>query len=1414
MLSLLGFLAFITLILGPIGFFLSVGVRPRLSELERARAKPDQQSLQKIAELEERLRRLERSLGGAESPPGLASTPEELPKETPAPTVDTAAALTAVSVALAPAAPSEAVASEPVDRTSTARPIWAEEPPAPPSTPVHVAEPALPDVPLAQDAQPMPSPLPAQPEAITEPEAVAEPEAIAEPVAATIHDDSDAEQVQASAAAAPPPPPPPLKPGARLRNLEEAIGTRWTVWVGGLALALGAILLVRLSIERGVFGPPVRIALGFLLAAVLVGAGEFLRRRDILPIGDARAAYIPGMLTASGTIAAFGTVYAAYALYQFIGPTAAFLALGAIAVGCMVAAALHGPTLAGLGLAGSLVTPLLVQSTDPSPWPLVTFIGVVSATAHALSWLRKWAWLSPVAAVGAAVWAVLLLSGGGHAYYQATIAHLIVQTALAAAFMAVLPSWSVRDEDAQPLRSAEIVLAAAGVLTILALLQGSIAGHFGASWLLGAAIVAVILALTAARTAAVASAIAVAGVVVLAAMILWPPLVAVDGIRFDRIFLVLLRPGDPVRYALLSACGCLGIATLAAGRLLRAGNLPFTTAASYAAAAALTPLVGLAITYLRLAQGEASLPLTASALLLAAAFAGGAWLFLKSRATRPGSAHRIGLGALASSAIAAAAFALVFALDGGMLTVAFALAAVGTAFVAVRLDLAALRWCVAALGILVGARLAWDPRIVGSALSTVPIFNWLLFGYGIPALSFVIAGRVMRTRGDDTPVRIADALGLLFAAFLVFFEIRHAMNGGDPFVRSSSLVEQGLLAVASFGFGIVLTRLDASRSNVVFRFASLAAGAIGMALAVIGLGLHWNPLLTGETVEGGTILNALLLCYLLPGLLAGLLAIFARRTRPVWYWSSAGTVSLAFCIGYLIMQTRVLFHGPAIGRELGASLAELGLDTVICLVVAAGIGWGLDRAASSFRQSALIAVGGLAAIIGVLGLGLAYNPLLHFEPVPGGAIFNTLIVGYLLPALAAWLLARTVARVWPLYQQAIAAAAFMLGLAYLLLEVRLLFRGPVISFDRGASLAELGVHTTICLAIATGMAVMLGPRATSLLNALCAVVLTLAGLLFIGGPGFGYNPLLHVEPVAGGAIFNALIPGYVLPAVATAVLALVVRSLRPLYGGIAGAVAAALALAYLMLEVRVLFHGTSISIVYGADVAELGIHTAILILVAIALIHAARMRHSQHLLRGAMVFGALALVVGTLGLGIIANPLFTGAAVGGNAVFNSLLVGYGLTAALAFVLALEASRRHDLRPPSAFRVAASIAAIVTLFVFVTLETRRMFQGDNIWFRLSTSEEEWYAYSAVWLVLGIALLAYGLWRRSITVRLASALFVLASVVKVFLFDLAGLEGILRATSFIGLGIALIGIGLAYQKLVFADRGGGANHELPR
>jgi uncharacterized membrane protein len=86
----------------------------------------------------------------------------------------------------------------------------------------------------------------------------------------------------------------------------------------------------------------------------------------------------------------------------------------------------------------------------------------------------------------------------------------------------------------------------------------------------------------------------------------------------------------------------------------------------------------------------------------------------------------------------------------------------------------------------------------------------------------------------------------------------------------------------------------------------------------------------------------------------------------------------------------------------------------------------------------------------------------------------------------------------------------------------------------------------------------------------------------------------------------------------------------------------------------------------------------------------------------------------------------------------------------------------------------------------------------------SSASEIYAYSGVWLLLGVGMLAYGLLRNSLEARVASALVVLLAVAKVFLFDLAGLEGAQRAASFIVLGAVLIGIGLVYQKLEFATR----------
>ena len=166
---------------------------------------------------------------------------------------------------------------------------------------------------------------------------------------------------------------------AQSAGLEEMLGAHWAVYAGGLAMALGGVFLVRYSIEAGLIGPRMRIFLGALLAAGLIALGEYFRRKEPkLDLANLPDAHIPSVLTAAGTIVAFGTCFAAYAVYGFMEGATAFVLLGAIGLATMLAAALHGPALAGLGLAGSYVTPLLIASHSPEPWPVVVYLTAVA----------------------------------------------------------------------------------------------------------------------------------------------------------------------------------------------------------------------------------------------------------------------------------------------------------------------------------------------------------------------------------------------------------------------------------------------------------------------------------------------------------------------------------------------------------------------------------------------------------------------------------------------------------------------------------------------------------------------------------------------------------------------------------------------------------------------------------------------------------------------------------------------------------------------------------------------------------------------------------------------------------------------------------------------------------------------------
>lgn len=745
------------------------------------------------------------------------------------------------------------------------------------------------------------------------------------------------------------------KPGPVSGGLEERLGTRWTVLVGGLAFAIGAILIVRHSIEQGWFGPGARIFFGALLASALIGSGEWARRHaSTFGLNAVPSAHIPSVLTAAGTVAAFATTYAAHALYGFIGPGAAFVLLGIIGVATMLAAALHGPALAGLGLVGSFVAPALVTSNTPNPWPLVMYLAIVAASAYLLARTRHWLWLAATAVGGVAIWGLLLLpsaaSGPTHEQW-AIAAHAVLQLMLAAGFLAIEPHAGRSDEDAHPDWIASAALTVLSLLTIAVMAATGVAFE---GWLPMTFAAIAVLSATAWMSPRAASASVLAGLVAIAAIILWPNLNA--PLWTDYATMPQWKPLDVpagVSSFLSWAAMLSGAAAVAAAaRLYRGRTLPATTAAFYALAATAPPLIALTLTYLRVTQFDHSVRFAVFGTVLAAIYAFVAEQFERTEAPDKPIAPRTGTGALASAAIAAFAFALVVSLDRGYLTVAVALAALGTAYLAALKNIPLLRWAVVALGVIVLGRVAWDPAIMGEHVGTWPIFNWLLLGYGVPAAAFALAANVLRTRADDLAVRLMESLAVLFLGLLAFFQIRHFMNGGNPLADVSGHVEQGLMAFVALGLSYVMTRLHVRRASVVFDAASMIFGGLAVLTAVLGLLLAQNPALTGEAVGGRILFSTLLLAYFLPGIMALFVARHARFTRPAWYATAAGVLAIVLIISYVTLEVRHTFQGANIDLALPTSDAELWAYSAAWLMLGiAFLAYGIWRGSREARYA-------------------------------------------------------------------------------------------------------------------------------------------------------------------------------------------------------------------------------------------------------------------------------------------------------------------------------------------------------------------------------------------------------------------------------------------------------------------------------
>jgi uncharacterized membrane protein len=803
------------------------------------------------------------------------------------------------------------------------------------------------------------------------------------PIAPEPRDHATAEPAESEARAPqsqPQPEPVAPTPAAPGPSLEERFGTQWVVWAGGIAVAFGGFFLLRYSIEQGWFGPGIRVFLGALLAVSLVAAGEWARRKELLTgITGIASAHIPSILTAAGTTIAYADIWAAYELYKFLSPAVAFVLLGVVALATLAAALLHGPALAGLGLVGAYVTPIVVSTGQPNYWALYVYLAVVSAAALALARARLWRWLAITAVAFGVLWTLPGLNDYRVDWLTPHNFHVVAGFVLVAI---LLVSGLLLGPEAEPGKiepESSASLAAylfASAIVVLA------SAHDPLALLTFALLVAVTLAISWRAEAAVV-AVPAAALLTLIVFADWAlqfnfhNLVAPSGLTAPAI-------PDPPRvdvtwHLVLGAvfAGMFGVVGFRAQGRSQAAIIPMVWSAS----AVFAPIAILIALYYRIANFDRSIPFAGLALLLAALSAV-ATETLGKRTPRPGSA---GSGAIFAAGTAAAlSLALTMALEKGWLTIALALMVPGVAWVSLQRPLPALRVLAGILVGLVLARIAWEPRIVGTVVQTTPILNWILYGYGVPTVAFWLAGHLLRRRADDGPARMCDAAALLFGVLLVFLEIRHYVTGGDIYRVSSTLTEIALQVSAGLAITIGLEWLRQRTMSVIHDVGALLIAALTLFAIVFGLGLVGNPILWPRPV-GGAFFNLILLGYAIPAALSVVLALITRGQRPQVYSVAAAIVAVGLAIAYLTLEVRTLYHGQVL-TEGATTDAEQYTYSAVWLafgVLLLGLGYILRAQSIRIASAAVVVLTvfkvffvdmngltGLWQALSVLGLGI------------------------------------------------------------------------------------------------------------------------------------------------------------------------------------------------------------------------------------------------------------------------------------------------------------------------------------------------------------------------------------------------------------------------------------------------------------
>ena len=164
---------------------------------------------------------------------------------------------------------------------------------------------------------------------------------------------------------------------------EQLVGVKLFSAIAGIALVLAAIFFFRYSLDRGWLAPPVRVAIGVVVAVGLLVVCELRAAQRYRVTANA--------LDAAAIAILFATFFAAHTLWGLIPSTPTFGLLILVAVvAVLLSIRRDSMFIAILGLAGGFATPALLSTGENRPIPLFTYLLLLNIGLAWVAVRKKW----------------------------------------------------------------------------------------------------------------------------------------------------------------------------------------------------------------------------------------------------------------------------------------------------------------------------------------------------------------------------------------------------------------------------------------------------------------------------------------------------------------------------------------------------------------------------------------------------------------------------------------------------------------------------------------------------------------------------------------------------------------------------------------------------------------------------------------------------------------------------------------------------------------------------------------------------------------------------------------------------------------------------------------------------------------